>query len=127
MTRLKLLSAAALLSALAVGQLVEARTHHALTRCPTRSLQPQLRAGALPGSFAYYDGPSTNACAQSAATYLGQDHRGTPALKGEFRSDGFRRSPSPLSSVFGYHLRIQNFAGQQRLTDQQNIGARSES
>jgi hypothetical protein len=31
--------------------------------------------GTLPGTFSYYDGPSTVHCAQSAAAYLGQDHR----------------------------------------------------
>jgi hypothetical protein len=31
--------------------------------------------GALPGTFGYYDGPSTNACSQGSATYRGQDHR----------------------------------------------------
>jgi hypothetical protein len=34
--------------------------------------------GPLPGTFAYYDGPSTNACRQSAAAYLGQDRRRHP-------------------------------------------------
>ena len=31
--------------------------------------------GRVPGTFSYYDGPSTVHCAQSAAAYLGQDHR----------------------------------------------------
>jgi hypothetical protein len=34
--------------------------------------------GPLPGTFAYYDGPATVHCAQSAATYLGQDNRRHP-------------------------------------------------
>jgi hypothetical protein len=34
--------------------------------------------GLEPGTFAYYDGPATVHCAQSAATYLGQDHRRHP-------------------------------------------------
>jgi hypothetical protein len=36
--------------------------------------------GALPGTFAYYDGPSTNACAQGAANYRGQNHRRYPCF-----------------------------------------------
>jgi hypothetical protein len=36
--------------------------------------------GPLPGTFAYYDGPSTNACRQSAAAYLGQDRRRHPCF-----------------------------------------------
>ena len=31
--------------------------------------------GLLPGTFSYYDGPSTVHCAQGAAAYLGQDRR----------------------------------------------------
>lgn len=34
--------------------------------------------GPLPETFSYYDGPSTVHCAQSAAAYLGQDHRRHP-------------------------------------------------
>jgi hypothetical protein len=34
--------------------------------------------GAIPGTFSYYDGPSTVHCAQSAAAYLGQDRRRHP-------------------------------------------------
>jgi hypothetical protein len=34
--------------------------------------------GLLPGTFAYYDGPATVHCAQSAAAYLGQDRRRHP-------------------------------------------------
>jgi hypothetical protein len=36
--------------------------------------------GIVPGTFAYYDGPSNNFCYQSAATYLGQDHRRHPCF-----------------------------------------------
>jgi hypothetical protein len=36
--------------------------------------------GALPGSFAYYDGPSTNACAQGSAAYIGQDRHRYPCF-----------------------------------------------
>ena len=34
--------------------------------------------GSQPGTFAYYDGPSTNHCYQSAAAYIGQDGRRHP-------------------------------------------------
>jgi len=88
MIRLKLLSAAALLSALAVAPSVAAelgvhhvRVHHVR---PHSGLPYEISylhnygPGLQPGTFAYYDGPSTVACAQSAATYLGQDRRRYP-------------------------------------------------
>ena len=34
--------------------------------------------GLQPGTFAYYDGPSTILCRQSAAAYIGQDRRRHP-------------------------------------------------
>jgi hypothetical protein len=36
--------------------------------------------GRLPGTFAYYDGPSTYVCFQGAAAYRGQDHRRHPCF-----------------------------------------------
>ena len=36
--------------------------------------------GYVPGTFAFYDGPSTNFCYQGAATYRGQDHRRHPCF-----------------------------------------------
>ncbi|MGJ4996914.1 hypothetical protein ACQR0Z_21000 [Bradyrhizobium sp. HKCCYLS3077] len=36
--------------------------------------------GALPGTFAFYDGPSTNHCYQSSAAYIGQDRRRHPCF-----------------------------------------------
>ena len=36
--------------------------------------------GATPGSFAYYDGPSTNLCYRGSAAYRGQDHRRHPCF-----------------------------------------------
>ena len=36
--------------------------------------------GITPGTFAYYDGPSTNRCYQSAAAYVGQDRRRHPCF-----------------------------------------------
>jgi hypothetical protein len=88
MTRVKLLSAAALLSALAVAPSLAAelrvphirahhvRYHHGLPY--EISYLHNYGPGVLPGSFAYYDGPSTVHCEQSAAAYLGQDRRRYP-------------------------------------------------
>jgi hypothetical protein len=81
MTKLKLLSAAAILAALAVASsLAQARTHHVrLHSLPYEiSYLHNYGPGLQPGTFAYYDGPSTVACAQSAATYRGQDRRRYP-------------------------------------------------
>lgn len=36
--------------------------------------------GTAPGTFAYYDGPSTNQCYQGAAAYIGQDRRRHPCF-----------------------------------------------
>jgi hypothetical protein len=83
MKRLALLSAA-FLSAMAVAPgLAQARTHHLaqLYWLPYEiSYSHNYGPGRLPGTFTYYDGPSTNACAQSAATYLGQDRRKHPCF-----------------------------------------------
>ena len=85
MTRLKLLSAAALLSMLAVAPSLaaELRVHHARVHHDRAhyglpyeiSYLHNYGPGLVPGTFAYYDGPSTVHCAQSAAAYLGQDRR----------------------------------------------------
>jgi hypothetical protein len=84
MTRLKLLSAAALLSMLAVAPSVaaELRVHHHVHHVRAHYGLPyeisylhNYGPGLVPGTFAYYDGPSTVHCAQSAAAYLGQDRR----------------------------------------------------
>jgi hypothetical protein len=82
MTRLKLLSAAAILSALAAAPgLAQARTTlHPYGLPYPISFSHNYGLGPLPGTFAYYDGPSTNACLQSAATYLGQDRRRHPCF-----------------------------------------------
>jgi hypothetical protein len=83
MTRLTLLSAA-FLSALAVAPgSAQARTHHHvhLSWLPYEiSYSHNYGPGPLPGTFAYYDGPSTNACAQGSATYIGQDRRKHPCF-----------------------------------------------
>jgi hypothetical protein len=86
MTRPKLVSAAAILSVLVstlvwVPSLAQARTyHHGYPfRLPYEiSWLHNYGPGPLPGTFAYYDGPSTNFCAQGAAAYIGQDHRRHP-------------------------------------------------
>jgi hypothetical protein len=36
--------------------------------------------GYVPGTFAYYDGPSTNWCYQGSAAYIGQDGRRHPCF-----------------------------------------------
>jgi hypothetical protein len=36
--------------------------------------------GLTPGTFAYYDGPSTNYCYQGSAAYIGQDGRRHPCF-----------------------------------------------
>jgi hypothetical protein len=83
MTELKFLSAAAIVSALAMTpSLAQARTHvrhHHHHRLPYEiSYIHNYGPGLLPGTFAYYDGPSTNTCSRSAAAYLGQDHQRHP-------------------------------------------------
>jgi hypothetical protein len=92
MTRPKLLSAAAtpsaLFLALVLAQILapgpaQARPHHHLYpyRLPYEiSYDHNYGPGLQPGTFAYYDGPSTNACAQSSATYFGQDRRRHPCF-----------------------------------------------
>ena len=44
------------------------------------SFQHNYGPGLEPGSFAYYDGPATVFCRQSAAAYFGQDRRRHPCL-----------------------------------------------
>ena len=80
MTKLKLLSAAAILAALAATpSLAQARSHLRYYSLPYEiSYNHNYGPGLVPGTFAYYDGRSTNACAQSAATYIGQDRRRHP-------------------------------------------------
>jgi hypothetical protein len=85
MTYLKL-AAAMILSALAVAPgLALARTHHhqnvRLYWLPYEiSYLHNYGPGPLPGTFAYYDGPSNNACAQGSATYIGQDRQRHPCF-----------------------------------------------
>jgi hypothetical protein len=84
------LAAAALLSALALflaPDLAQARTHHhhhyhlhAYGLPYDISYLHNYGPGAAPGTFAYYDGPATNFCAQGSAAYVGQDHRRYPCF-----------------------------------------------
>jgi hypothetical protein len=88
MSKLTCLAATlAALTAVAVTTLApspsEARTHHRHHRyhnpLPYRiSYLHNYGPGYTPGTFAYYDGPATNRCYQSAAAYLGQDGRRHP-------------------------------------------------
>ena len=80
MTKLKLFSAAAILAALVTApSLAQARSHHHHVWpywLPYEiSYLHNYGPGPAPGTFAYYDGPATVVCYQSAATYLGQDRR----------------------------------------------------
>ena len=83
MTKAKFLIAAALLSAatLAPG-LADAR--HNRHHLPNWGLPYPINylhnygPGLQPGTFAYYDGPSTVLCRQGAAAYLGQDRQRHP-------------------------------------------------
>ena len=83
MIKVKFLIAAALLStAVLTPSLADARHYRHVS--PYWPLPYQISyvhnygPGPLPGTFAYYDGPSTNHCAQGAAAYLGQDRRRYP-------------------------------------------------
>ena len=83
MTHLKLAAAVLVALALAPG-LAQARTHHHHGYpywLPYEiSYLHNYGPGPLPGTFAYYDGPSTNLCYQGSAAYLGQDHRRHPCF-----------------------------------------------
>ena len=88
MTRLKLFSAAAILSTLAMAPgLAQARMHHHHYYAANYyglpyeiSYKHNYGPGPLPGTFAYYDGPSNVACLQGAAAYRGQDRRRHPCF-----------------------------------------------
>ena len=79
MTRPKLLATAAILTALAVAPgLAQARSHlrHYHYGLPYEiSYLHNYGPGVVPGTFAYYDGPSNSFCIQGAATYNGQGGR----------------------------------------------------
>jgi hypothetical protein len=79
MTRLNLTCAAAILAVLAaIPSQAQARRHaHAFAYgLPYAiSYNHNYGPGPVPGSFAYYDGPSTNFCAQGSAVYRAQGGR----------------------------------------------------
>jgi hypothetical protein len=79
MTRLKLFSALTVLAALMAipGQAQARRYHHGYgygLPYPI-SYSHNYGPGLAPGTFAYYDGPSTNFCMQGSATYRAQGGR----------------------------------------------------
>jgi len=85
MTKVKFFAAATLLAATAFApSLAEARHyrhHHHHWRLPYAiSYLHNYGPGPAPGTFAYYDGPSTNHCFQSSAAYLGQDRQRHPCF-----------------------------------------------
>lgn len=88
MPRLKFFAAAALLAAMAAAPgVADARHHrHHHHRYHAWHLPYQISylhnygPGPTPGSFAYYDGPSTVKCRQSASAYIGQDGRRHPCF-----------------------------------------------
>ncbi|MCL8488578.1 MULTISPECIES: hypothetical protein [Bradyrhizobium] len=86
MSKLPMFVAALILAAATlVPAASEARSHHRHHHhhhgLPyTISFLHNYGPGPLLGTFAFYDGPSTNHCYQSAATYIGQDRRRHPCF-----------------------------------------------
>ena len=84
MTKAKFWIAAALLSAAALAPSLADARHHRHHHRHHWGLPYQISylhnygPGPQPGTFAYYDGPSTILCRQSAAAYIGQDRRRHP-------------------------------------------------
>ena len=88
----KLYAALALSTVALAPTLAEARIHHHHHRYATYAHEDAYRLpypisylrnygpGQAPGSFDYYDGPSTNFCYQGASGYLGQDGRRHPCF-----------------------------------------------
>ena len=80
------LTAAAILAVLALAPgLAQARTHHHHHAYPYGlpydiSYLHNYGPGPQPGTFAFYDGPSNNYCAQGSAAYIGQDRRKYPCF-----------------------------------------------
>ena len=83
MTKAKFLIAAALLSAAALAPawptpaIIGHHLHNWGLPYPISYLH-NYGPGPQPGTFAYYDGPSTVLCRQGAAAYIGQDRRRHP-------------------------------------------------
>lgn len=84
MTKAKFLIGAALVAAAALApSLADARhnrhhrAYHGGLPYPISFLH-NYGPGVQPGTFAFYDGPSTILCRQGAAAYIGQDGRRHP-------------------------------------------------
>ncbi len=77
MTQLKLTCAAAILAALtAIPSQAQARQYlHTYGLPYAISYSHNYGPGLVAGTFAYYDGPSTNFCRQGSATYRAQGGR----------------------------------------------------
>ena len=92
MIRMKLLAAAALVAAMIVAPMAaqadEYRHHHRhhhhhhyhRHHIAWFSYLHNYGPGPLPGTYAYYDGPTSVRCKQSAAAYRGQDGRRYPCF-----------------------------------------------
>ncbi len=88
MSKLAVFPAAVIVAAAAlISTPSEARSHHRHHRHHLAHDLPYAISylhnygpGPLPGTFAFYDGPSTSHCYQSAAAYIGQDHRRHPCF-----------------------------------------------
>jgi hypothetical protein len=84
MTQIKLFVAAVALVAAAIGPgQAEARhyRHHQRHHWPLPyqiSYLHNYGPGAVPGTFAFYDGPTSRLCKQAASAYIGQDGRRHP-------------------------------------------------
>ena len=87
MIRLKILSAAMVVAAMIAAPVAAQaadyavrRHHHHVHRLhiPWFSYIHNYGPGPVPGTWAYYDGPTSVRCKQSAAAYRGQDGRRYP-------------------------------------------------
>jgi hypothetical protein len=82
MTRPKLACALAVLSALAAipNQAQARRYMHTYALPYPISYIHNYGPGFVPGTFAYYDGPSSNFCRQGSSSYIGQDRARHPCF-----------------------------------------------
>jgi len=84
MTHFNLAAGLIIVASMITSGLAEARSHRHDGRHYGLAYQISYNhnygPGRLPGTFAYYDGPSNNACAQGSATYRAQDRRRHPCL-----------------------------------------------
>jgi hypothetical protein len=84
MTQLKIFAAAAVLATLAMlPNQAQARRHHHVHAhglpYPISYIH-NYGPGPEPGTFAFYDGPSTNACYRGASSYRGEDGQRHPCF-----------------------------------------------